>query len=91
LEKTTVSVNLASALSAHGRQAGLLDLDIHGPSIPKMLGIEDQKPENSPFFQGYMIGIRWSASLRLNHISRNCSKRFQPGSHCSSEKLYRKP
>ena len=42
--KSTVSVNLASALSAHGRQVGLLDLDIHGPSIPKMLGIEDQKP-----------------------------------------------
>ena len=42
--KSTVSVNLASALSAHGREVGLLDLDIHGPSIPKMLGIEDQRP-----------------------------------------------
>jgi len=42
--KSTVSVNLASALSAHGRNVGLLDLDIHGPSIPKMLGIEDQRP-----------------------------------------------
>jgi ATP-binding protein involved in chromosome partitioning len=48
--KSTVSVNLASALAAHGRQVGLLDLDIHGPNIPKMLGIEDQRPvvlENS--------------------------------------------
>jgi len=42
--KSTVSVNLASALSAHGRTVGLLDLDIHGPNIPKMLGIEDQRP-----------------------------------------------
>jgi len=42
--KSTVSVNLASALSAHGRMVGLLDLDIHGPNIPKMLGIEDQRP-----------------------------------------------
>jgi ATP-binding protein involved in chromosome partitioning len=41
--KSTVSVNLASALAAHGRQVGLLDLDIHGPSIPKMLGIENQQ------------------------------------------------
>jgi ATP-binding protein involved in chromosome partitioning len=41
--KSTVSTNLASALAAHGRQVGLLDLDIHGPSIPKMLGIEDQQ------------------------------------------------
>lgn len=42
--KSTVSANLASALSAHGRNVGLLDLDIHGPNIPKMLGIEDQRP-----------------------------------------------
>lgn len=41
--KSTVSTNLASALAAHGRQVGLLDLDIHGPNIPKMLGIEDQQ------------------------------------------------
>jgi len=41
--KSTVSVNLAFALSSHGFQVGLLDLDIHGPDIPKMLGIEDHK------------------------------------------------
>jgi ATP-binding protein involved in chromosome partitioning len=42
--KSTVSVNLAFALANTGRQVGLLDLDIHGPDIPKMLGIEDQRP-----------------------------------------------
>jgi ATP-binding protein involved in chromosome partitioning len=42
--KSTVSVNLATALAANGNQVGLLDLDIHGPNIPKMLGIEDQRP-----------------------------------------------
>jgi ATP-binding protein involved in chromosome partitioning len=41
--KSTVSVNLAYALSNKGRQVGLLDLDIHGPNIPKMLGIEDHQ------------------------------------------------
>ena len=41
--KSTVSVNLASALSSHGFKTGLLDLDMHGPSIPKMLGIESHK------------------------------------------------
>jgi ATP-binding protein involved in chromosome partitioning len=42
--KSTVSVNLAFALANKGKQVGLLDLDFHGPNIPKMLGIEDQRP-----------------------------------------------
>jgi ATP-binding protein involved in chromosome partitioning len=42
--KSTVSVNLAYALANHGKKVGLLDLDFHGPNIPKMLGIEDQRP-----------------------------------------------
>lgn len=42
--KSTVAVNLATALASHGRAVGLLDLDFHGPSIPKMLGLEDRTP-----------------------------------------------
>jgi ATP-binding protein involved in chromosome partitioning len=42
--KSTVSVNLAFALANRGGKTGLIDLDIHGPNIPKMLGIEDQRP-----------------------------------------------
>ncbi len=42
--KSTVSVNLAYALANHGKKVGLLDLDFHGPNIPKMLGIEDRRP-----------------------------------------------
>lgn len=41
--KSTVSVNLAYALAAHGKKVGLLDLDMHGPNVPKMLGIEEHK------------------------------------------------
>ncbi|QSZ66893.1 ATP-binding protein [Methanofollis aquaemaris] len=41
--KTTVSVNLAFALANHGKNVGLLDLDIHGPNVPKMVGVEDEK------------------------------------------------
>ena len=40
--KTTVAANLAVSLAESGSQVGLLDVDIHGPNIPKMLGIEDQ-------------------------------------------------
>lgn len=38
--KSTVSVNLATALAMAGKRVGLLDIDIHGPSVPVMLGIE---------------------------------------------------
>ncbi|MHC1567016.1 MAG: P-loop NTPase [Candidatus Syntropharchaeia archaeon] len=42
--KTTVAVNLALALKMKGFEVGLMDADIHGPNVPKMLGIEDRKP-----------------------------------------------
>ncbi len=41
--KSTVSANLAFALANHGKNVGLLDLDFHGPTIPKMLGIEGKR------------------------------------------------
>jgi len=41
--KSTVAVNLALSLAAQGQRVGLLDVDIHGPSIPKMLGLNGQK------------------------------------------------
>ena len=42
--KSTVSSNLAIALAAKGYKVGLLDADIHGPSVPKMFGVEDEQP-----------------------------------------------
>lgn len=41
--KSTVAAYLASALAARGNRVGLLDADIHGPSIPKMLGVEGDR------------------------------------------------
>jgi ATP-binding protein involved in chromosome partitioning len=38
--KSTVAVNLAAGLAARGKKTGLLDSDLHGPSVPKMLGLE---------------------------------------------------
>jgi len=42
--KSTVAVNLAVALAKSGAKVGLVDADVYGPSIPKMFGVEDQRP-----------------------------------------------
>ncbi len=41
--KTTVAVNLATALAYQGHTVGILDADIHGPDVPKMLGMEGSR------------------------------------------------
>lgn len=43
--KSTVASNLAIALARNGFKIALVDADIYGPSIPRMFGIEDAKPE----------------------------------------------
>ena len=43
--KSTTAVNLAIAMAMQGKKVGLLDADIYGPNIPRMMGVEDQKPE----------------------------------------------
>ena len=43
--KSTVSSNLSIALARMGYKVGLIDADIHGPSLPKMFGVEDVHPE----------------------------------------------
>jgi len=45
--KSTVAVNLAVALMLAGKRVGLLDVDIHGPSVPTMLGLEDETVHSS--------------------------------------------
>jgi ATP-binding protein involved in chromosome partitioning len=42
--KSTVAVNLAVAFAGTGAKVGLIDADIFGPSIPKMLGVEEERP-----------------------------------------------
>lgn len=43
--KSTVSVNLAVSLARQGLKVALVDADLYGPSIPKMMGVENIQPE----------------------------------------------
>lgn len=59
--KSTVAVNLAHALTAAGKRVGVLDADIYGPSIPRMLGLDTYlKPEikNNQMVPPIAHGIR---------------------------------
>ncbi|MFW9924717.1 MAG: Mrp/NBP35 family ATP-binding protein [Candidatus Thorarchaeota archaeon] len=42
--KTTVAINLATSLAKRGYKVGILDADITGPNVPKMLGLEGKRP-----------------------------------------------
>ncbi|HUT81193.1 MAG TPA: Mrp/NBP35 family ATP-binding protein [Candidatus Bathyarchaeia archaeon] len=43
--KTTVAINIATALAKRGFSVGILDADITGPNVPKMLGLENEHPD----------------------------------------------
>jgi ATP-binding protein involved in chromosome partitioning len=48
--KTATTVNLAAALQKAGLQVGVFDADLHGPSVPKMLGIKKEAKLNGAFW-----------------------------------------
>jgi len=51
--KSTISANLATALTVLGEKVGLFDADMHGPSIPKIMGINERPKMN----EGRMIPL----------------------------------
>ena len=60
--KSTVSAQLAHILSARGFDVGLLDVDICGPSIPRMMGLENREVHSSnqgwqPIYVNENLGI----------------------------------
>jgi len=46
--KSSIAINLACSLSEKGFKVGILDADLHGPSVAKMLGFEGKRLEGSP-------------------------------------------
>jgi Mrp family chromosome partitioning ATPase len=68
--KSTVAVNLAAALMMSGKRVGLLDVDIHGPSIPTMLGLEHKTIQGSE--EGLLpIDIGGLKVMSLGFLLRN--------------------
>jgi ATP-binding protein involved in chromosome partitioning len=73
--KSTIAANLSLALSKKGYKVGLLDSDIHGPSIPKILGIEDMRPQ--PTEQG-INPVAVSPNLKVMSIGFLLSENDNP-------------
>lgn len=46
--KTTIAVNLAASLARRGYAVGILDMDLTGPDVPLMLGVEGKRFESGP-------------------------------------------
>jgi len=63
--KSTVATNIAFALSERGLKVGLMDIDIHGPNIPKMLGIEWGQVGGE---QGNLQPVFYSPNLKVMSI-----------------------
>jgi len=53
--KSTVAANLAVTMARNGYKTALVDADIYGPSVPRMFGIEDSKPEVTTFGEKDLI------------------------------------
>ncbi len=64
--KSTVAANLAMALSQKGKKVGLLDIDIHGPNLAKMLGVEDKRLD---IFSGTIKPVEVNENLKLVSMS----------------------
>jgi ATP-binding protein involved in chromosome partitioning len=87
--KSTVAVNLAAALMLSGKRVGLLDVDIHGPSIPTMLGLERERVRGSEdgllpvdvgglqvMSLGFLLGHQDDAVIWRGPMKMNVIKQF---------------
>ena len=63
--KSTVTTNLAIALAKAGYRVGLMDADIYGPNIPRMMGVE-----RSPAGEERQDPCRSSRAWREGHLAR---------------------
>lgn len=60
--KSTVTVNLAVEMARKGGKIGILDADINGPSVPKILGITDK---GMRIGEGWALPVTWSRDIKV--------------------------
>lgn len=63
--KSTVAVNIAAALARAGKRVGLLDCDMHGPSIPRLLGLQGHEAEVK---DGAVVPVQSEGGLKVMSI-----------------------
>ncbi|MCX8038506.1 MAG: Mrp/NBP35 family ATP-binding protein [Candidatus Sumerlaeia bacterium] len=63
--KSTVAVNLAVSVALAGKRVGLLDIDVHGPSVPRLLGIEGRPVEGTG---EALLPVAYSENLKVMSI-----------------------
>ena len=63
--KSSIAANIAVGLSMKGKQVGLMDIDIHGPSIPKIVGLEGVSLKQT---EEGLMPIEYSANLTVMSI-----------------------
>ena len=64
--KSTVAANLAILLGLKGKRVGLLDIDIHGPSVPRLLGLEGARVGVSE--DEMMVPVTFADTLKVMSI-----------------------
>lgn len=72
--KSMVSANLAVALAQKGYKVALVDTDIYGPSIPRMFGVENLKPDSTFFGDKQMIFPIEKSGIKIMSIGFFVSK-----------------
>ncbi|MDZ7722770.1 MAG: Mrp/NBP35 family ATP-binding protein [candidate division KSB1 bacterium] len=60
--KSTVSANLALSLALNGNKVGLLDVDFHGPSIPRLMGLEGRQVDMK---NDKLVPVNFSENLKV--------------------------